>query len=315
MQMRQLGRSGLSIAPIVFGGNVFGWTADEATSFRLLDAFVDAGFNMVDTADVYSRWAPGLEGGESETIIGKWLQRSGKRDRVLIATKSAKWDRNPGLSPKHVKQAVDDALKRLRTDVIDLFQAHQFDPDVPQEDTLGAYAELIDAGKIRAIGASNFDATQLRAALDVSTARDLPRYECLQPHYNLVERQAFEADLAPLVRDEHIGVISYFSLASGFLTGKYRKPEDLEGRARALTGAGKYLNAHGLRILTALDEVAARHETRATQVALAWLQARPAVTAPIVSATSVAQLEEVLASATLSLDREDIEKLDIASHK
>lgn len=313
MQKHALGRSGLSIAPVVFGGNVFGWTADEATSFRLLDAFVEAGFNMVDTADVYSRWAPGLAGGESETIIGKWLQRSGKREQVLIATKSGKWDTNPGLSPASLKQAVDDALGRLHTDVIDLFQAHRFDEDVPQEDTLGAFAELIEAGKIRAIGASNFDAAQLRAALDISKAHDLPRYESLQPQYNLVERKAFETDLEALVREQHIGVISYFSLASGFLTGKYRKPEDLEGRARAQTGAGKYLNAHGLRVLTALDEVAARHEAKPVQVALAWLQAHPAVTAPIVSATSVAQLEEVLASATLTLDSDDIEKLDIAS--
>ncbi len=313
MQKRALGRSGLSIAPVVFGGNVFGWTADEATSFRLLDAFVDAGFNMVDTADVYSRWAPGLTGGESETIIGKWLRRSGKREQVLIATKSGKWDTNPGLSPGSLKQAVDDALKRLQTDVIDVFQAHRFDADVPQEDTLGAFAELIEAGKIRAIGASNFDAEQLKASLDISREHGLPRYESLQPHYNLVERRDFETALAPLAREEHIGVISYFSLASGFLTGKYRTADDLEGRARAQTGAGKYLNAHGRRVLTALDEVAARHAVKPVQVALAWLQARPTVTAPIVSATSVAQLDEVLASAELVLEYSDIEKLDAAS--
>lgn len=313
MQMRQLGRSGLSIAPLVFGGNVFGWTVDEAISFRLLDAFVDAGFNMIDTADVYSRWAPGLEGGESETIIGKWLQQSGKRDKVLIATKSAKWDRNPGLSPQHLKQAVDDALKRLHTDVIDLFQAHQFDPDVPQEDTLGAYAELIAAGKIRAIGASNFNAEQLQASLDISARHDLPRYESLQPLYNLVERNDYESSLEPLTRREEIGVIPYYSLASGFLTGKYRKPEDLANRARG-DGAGKYLDDKGRRVLAALDETADKHGVKPVHVALAWLQARPGISAPIASATSVEQLHEVLASASLSLDAGDIEKLDAASH-
>lgn len=314
MQMRPLGRSGLSIAPVVFGGNVFGWTADEATSFRLLDAFVDAGFNMIDTADVYSRWAPGNQGGESETIIGKWLQQSGKRDKVLIATKSAKWTHNPGLSPASLKQAVDDALVRLHTDVIDLFQAHQFDPDVPQEDTLGAYAELIAAGKIRAIGASNFNAEQLQASLDISARHDLPRYESLQPQYNLVERDDYETTLEPLIRREEIGVIPYYSLASGFLTGKYRKPEDLVGRARG-GGAGKYLDDRGRRVLVALDEVAGKHDVKPVHVALAWLQARPGISAPIASATSVEQLHEVLASAALTLDAEDIEKLDAASRE
>lgn len=313
MHMRTLGHSGLSVAPVVFGGNVFGWTADEDTSFLLLDTFVDAGFNMIDTADVYSRWAPGLSGGESEAVIGKWLKKSGKRDAVLIATKSGKGDTHPGLSPKHLKQAVDDALMRLKTDVIDLFQAHCFDDEVPQEDTLGAFAQLIEAGKIRAIGASNFSAEQLSESLAISKKHDLPRYESLQPHYNLVERHDYEADLEPLIRRENIGVINYFSLASGFLTGKYRKEADLAGRARALTGVGKYLNAHGLRILTALDEVAARHDVKPVQVALAWLQARPGLTAPIASATSVEQLQEVLASADLSLDDGDIEKLDAAS--
>src|SRR5690625_4067630 len=312
MQMRPLGHSGLSIAPLVFGGNVFGWTADEATSMRLLDAFVDAGFNMIDTADVYSRWAPGLSGGESETLIGKWLRQSGKRDRVLIASKSAKDARNPGLSPASIRQAVDDALQRLQTDVIDLFQAHQFDPDVPQEDTLGAYAELIAAGKIRAIGASNFNAGQLQAALDVSARHDLPRYESLQPHYNLVERDDYESDLEPLIRREEIGVIPYYSLASGFLTGKYRKPEDLADRARG-GGAGKYLNDKGRRVLAALDAVAGKHGVKPVHVALAWLMARPGISAPIASATSVAQLRELAAAATLSLDAGDIQALDAAS--
>ncbi|HET8553862.1 MAG TPA: aldo/keto reductase [Rhodanobacteraceae bacterium] len=312
MQMRPLGRSGLTIAPVVFGGNVFGWTADEATSFRLLDAFVDAGFNTVDTADVYSRWAPGRSGGESETIIGRWLKQSGKRDKVLIATKSAKWDRNPGLSPASLRQAVDDALERLRTDVIDLFQAHQFDPDVPQEETLGAFAELIAAGKIRAIGASNFTAAQLEESLAISAKHGLPRYESLQPHYNLVERADYEATLEPLIRREEIGVIPYYSLASGFLTGKYRKREDLAGHARG-GGAGRYLDDKGRRVLAALDEVADKHDVKPVHVALAWLQARPGISAPIASATSIEQLHEVLASASLSLDAEDIERLDAAS--
>ncbi len=312
MHMRSLGRSGLSIAPVVFGGNVFGWTADEATSFRLLDAFVDAGFNMVDTADVYSRWAPGLRGGESETIIGKWLKQSGKRDKVLIASKSAKWDHNPGLSPDSLKQAVDDALKRLQTDVIDLFQAHQFDPDVAQEDTLGAYAELIEAGKIRAIGASNFTAEQLQASLDVSAKHGLPRYESLQPLYNLVERDDYESTLEPLIRREDIGVIPYYSLASGFLTGKYRTRDDLAGKARA-EGAGKYLDDKGLRILDALDTTASRHGAKPVQVALAWLMARPGISAPIASATSTSQLQELVGAATLTLDTEDLQLLDAAS--
>ena len=262
--------------------------------------------------NVYSRWAPGNQGGESETIIGKWLQQSGKRDKVLIATKSAKWDRHPGLSPKHLKQAVDDALERLHTDVIDLFQAHDFDPDVPQEDTLGAYAELIAAGKIRAIGASNFNAEQLQASLEISAKHGLPRYESLQPLYNLVERDDYESTLEPLIRRENIGVIPYYALASGFLTGKYRKPEDLANRARG-GGAGKYLDDKGRRVLAALDAVADKHGVKPVHVALAWLQARPGISAPIASATSVEQLHEVLASAALSLDAEDIEKLDTAS--
>lgn len=312
MHLRPLGQSGLSIAPLVFGGNVFGWTADPATSWRLLDAFVDAGFNMIDTADVYSRWAPGLSGGESETIIGQWLQRGGKRERVLIATKSAKDARNPGLSPTSIRQAVDDALLRLHTDVIDLFQAHCFDPEVPQADTLGTFGELIDAGKIRAIGASNFSAAQLAESLAISREHDLPRYESLQPHYNLVERHDYEATLEPLIVREDIGVIPYYALASGFLSGKYRKPEDLAESARG-AGAGKYLDARGLKLLDTLDAVAANHHARPVQVALAWLMARPGISAPIASATSLVQLQELTAAATLALSADDITALDAAS--
>ncbi len=312
MKLRPLGRSGLAVAPLVLGGNVFGWTADEATTFRLLDAFVDAGFNMIDTADSYPHWAPGCAGGESETIIGKWLQQSGKREHVLIATKSGKWDRNTGLAPAGIKRAVDDALQRLHTDVIDLFQAHQFDPDVPQADTLGAFAELIEAGKIRAIGASNFSVTQLEAALAASRKYHLPRYESLQPLYNLVERGGYERHLEPMAQRNELGVTPYYALASGFLTGKYRTREDLAGHARG-AGAGKYLNGKGLRILAALDAVAEAHAAKPVQVALAWLMNRPSVTAPIASATSIEQLRELTTAATLSLTDEEVLALDTAS--
>lgn len=312
MQMRALGRSGFTIAPVVFGGNVFGWTADETTSFRLLDAFVDSGFNMVDTADVYSHWAPGLEGGESEAIIGKWLHQTGKREDVLLATKSGKWDRNNGLSPQAIKQAVDDALQRLQTDVIDLFQAHRFDDEVPQEDTLGAFAELMKAGKIRAIGASNFTAAQLKESLEISDKHGLPRYESLQPHYNLLEREDYETTLEPVIRRNEIGVINYFALASGFLTGKYRSQADIPDRKRS-QWAGKYLDARGLMVLDAMDMVAEKHACEPVQVALAWLMARPGLTAPIASATSTDQLQGVLAATEVTLDAEDIDMLDVAS--
>lgn len=311
MQSRPLGRSGLAVAAFVLGGNVFGWTVDEPTAFRLLDAFVDAGFNMIDTADSYPHWAPGCSGGESEAIIGKWLRQSGKRKQVLIATKSGKWERNPGLSPAALKRAVDDALQRLQTDVIDLFQVHQFDPAVPQVETLGALADLINAGKIRAIGASNFSVTQLEMALATSKKGHLPRYESLQPMYNLVERGGYERHLAPFVERNELGVIPYYGLASGFLTGKYRRQEDLAGHARG-TGAGRYLNHKGLRVLEALDAVAGRHAAKPAQIALAWLMSRPGITAPIASATSVEQLRELIGAATLALTDEDIRTLDRA---
>jgi aryl-alcohol dehydrogenase-like predicted oxidoreductase len=312
MQLRPLGRSGLSITPVVLGTNVFGWTVDEAGAFRLLDTFVESGFNMIDTADSYPHWAHGCEGGESEAMLGKWLKQSGKRDRVLIATKSGKWKRNPGLAPDALRRAVDEALRRLKVEVIDLFQSHAFDADVPQEETLGAYAELIKAGKIRAIGASNFTADQLEQSLIISRKHHLPRYESLQPQYNLVERDDYETELEPLVRREDIGVISYYALASGFLTGKYRSEDDLAGHARG-QGAGKYLNEHGRRVLAALDDVCKKHAVKPVQVALAWLQARPGITAPIVSATSTGQLHDVLSSAYMTLDAEDIQRLENAS--
>ncbi|MFT3763772.1 MAG: aldo/keto reductase [Pseudoxanthomonas sp.] len=311
---RELGRSGLKVAPIAFGGNVFGWSADETASFKLLDAFVDAGFNLIDTADAYSAWAPGNHGGESETIIGKWLRRSGKRKDVLIATKVAKWKQRPGLSPANIAAAVEDSLRRLQTDAIDLYQAHEDDASVPLEDTLGAFSHLIERGKVRAIGASNYDAARLAEALETARRHGLPRYESLQPEYNLYDRAGYEAELEPLARRERLGVISYYSLASGFLSGKYRDAADAgKSAARGAGVVGKYVNPRGLRILAALDEVAAAHRATPAQVALAWLIARPGVTAPIVSATSVQQLQELLAAASLPLSAADIDALDAAS--
>jgi aryl-alcohol dehydrogenase-like predicted oxidoreductase len=312
MIKRRLGRSALETAPIALGGNVFGWTADEAASFALLDVFVDAGFNLIDTADGYSSWVAGHQGGESETIIGKWLARSGKRDKVLIATKVAKLARRPGLSAANIALAVEDSLRRLRVDTIDLYQSHQDDPVTPIEETLGAYAKLIEQGKVRAIGASNFTAARLAESLAVAKKYNLPRYETLQPEYNLVARAGYEAELEPLVRRENVGVISYYGLASGFLTGKYRSQADLAKSARG-QGVRKHLDARGLRILAALDEVALRRSATPAQVALAWLIARPGITAPIVSATSVGQLEEILVAARLQLAAEDTAALNAAS--
>ncbi|NII11270.1 aldo/keto reductase [Oleiagrimonas sp. C23AA] len=312
MDMRTIGKSELSVAPLAFGGNVFGWTADEKRSFELLDRFVDAGFNLIDTADVYSRWADGNQGGESETILGKWLAQSGKRDKIVLATKVGKWEPHPGLSADNIRAAVDDSLKRLQTDHIDLYQSHAFDENTPQAETLAAYGELIEQGKVRVIGASNFSARQLNEALDIAEREDLPRYEALQPEYNLLERAGYEADLEPLIRERKVGVISYFSLAAGFLTGKYRSDDDLEGRQRKGM-VGKYMNAHGKRVLRALDDVAKRHDTQPVQVALAWLMARPGITAPIASATSLEQLEQLIESTQLKLDEGDIEALNSAS--
>ena len=313
-QSRELGRSGLRVGPIAFGGNVFGWSADEKTSFGLLDAFVDAGFNLIDTADVYPAWVPGNRGGESETIIGRWLQRSGKRDKVVIATKVAKWAERPGLSADNINAAIEDSLRRLQTDVVDLYQAHEDDESVPLEESLGAFARLVEHGKVRAIGASNYSATRMRDALKVSADYHLPRYETLQPEYNLYDRSGYEAELEPLAREQSIGVISYYSLASGFLSGKYRSTGDAgKSAARGAKVAERSLNPRGLRILAALDDVAAGHKASPAQVALAWLIARPGITAPIVSATSVQQLQEVLRAAQLTLSVQEIAQLDGAS--
>ncbi len=312
MEQRQLGRTGLTVAPLCFGGNVFGWTADEAASHRLLDTFVEAGFNFIDTADVYSAWVPGNSGGESETIIGNWLKRPGNRDRVVIATKvgSAMGPGRKGLSPAYIRTAVEASLRRLQTDHIDLYQSHWDDPETPFEDTLGAYRELIDQGKIRAIGASNLTPARLREALAASARAGLPRYETLQPEYNLYDRKGYETELEGVCRENGLAVISYYSLASGFLTGKYRDAGDAGKSARGGSVVAKYLNERGRAILQALDEVAAQHRATPAQVALAWLMARPGLTAPIASATRVEQLDDLVAAARLQLDPASIARLN-----
>lgn len=313
MITHELGRSGIEVAPLAFGGNVLGWTADEPMSFRLLDAFVDAGFNLIDTADVYSKWIDGHSGGESEAVIGNWLKRRGRRDDVVIATKLGMemGPEDKGLSPEYMAKAVDRSLKRLRTDYIDLYQAHLDDTETPLDETLGAFGELIEAGKVRAIGASNYSAARLGEALEISARLGLPRYETLQPWYNLYDRVAFEGPLAELCREEHLGVIPYFGLAAGFLTGKYRGARDLENRPRAQL-VERMMDDRGLRILEALDAVAAESGATQAQVALAWLRAH-GVTAPIASATTPEQLDEILGSATLELEPEAVAKLDTAS--
>lgn len=314
MHKRRLGRTDLEIAPLVFGGNVFGWTADEKTSFALLDRFVDAGLDAIDTADVYSRWAPGNSGGESETIIGNWLKKSGKRDKVVIITKVGS-DIGQGrvsLSPVHIEKAVDASLKRLRTDVIDLYLSHWPDPTVTHAETLGAYRRLIEKGKVRHVGASNLDAGQMKAALDAANHHNLPRYEVLQPGYNLYDRGEFEGPLRDLCMAKEIGVISYYGLAKGFLSGKYRSKADL-GKSPRGSSAAAYLNERGLRILAALDEVSARHGATPAQVALAWIMARPRITAPIASATSLDQLESLIGAVSLELADADMRRLDMAS--
>ena len=310
---RRLGNSSLEVGPWALGGNVFGWTADEATSFKLLDAFIDAGLNLIDTADVYSKWIPGHKGGESEAIIGNWLAKRGCRDKVLIATKLGV-EMGPsevGLSAAYMKRAVERSLARLKTDYIDLYQAHRDDADTPMEETLSAFGELIKAGKVRAIGASNFKANRLAEALQTSAAKGLPRYESLQPWYNLYDRAEFERDLAELCRRENIGVIPYFALASGFLTGKYRTEKDLEGKARSYR-VKDMMNERGFRILKALDTVAAEFRATPAQVSLAWLVAHGA-TAPIASATNLNQFQDLLKATQLELSPEAVRLLDQAS--
>lgn len=311
MQKRKLGQAGPDIAPLVFGGNVFGWTADEATSFKLLDRFVERGFNAIDTADVYSSWGPGLSGGESETVIGNWLAKRGRRDDVVLMTKVGMWAPRKGLSAGNIAAAVDDSLKRLRTDYIDVYFAHIDDTEVPLAETLGAFGRLVEAGKVRALGASNYSAARLREALAVSQAQGLPRYELIQPPYNLYDR-SFESELAGVAQEHDLGVVSYFSLASGFLTGKYRSVDDLKGSAREGFLKG-YFDERGLKLLQALRDVAADVSATPAQVALAWLIGRPGLTAPIASATSIGQLDDILRAAELSLPAAAIDKLNVAS--
>jgi aryl-alcohol dehydrogenase-like predicted oxidoreductase len=315
MRTRRLGRSSLQVSAVILGGNVFGWTIDEPRSFSVLDAYAAGGGNCIDTADVYSNWVSGNHGGESETIIGKWMKRRGNRDRVIITTKvgSAMGPNLKGLSASYIARAVEASLERLQTDYIDLYQAHRDDPNTPLEETLGAFARLIQQGKVRAIGASNYSADRLAEALAVSRARSLPRYESLEPPYNLYDRSTFEGPLSALCVKEDIGVMPYYGLASGFLTGKYRSEHDLSQSARGQGIGAKYLNPRGLRILDALDEVArARHATPAS-VALAWLLAQPGVTAPIASATRPEQVHDLIVATELQLDRSTLETLNEAS--
>lgn len=312
MTKRQLGRSGIEIAPLVLGGNVFGWTADKARSFELLDRFVERGFNAVDTADVYSAWAPGLSGGESEAVIGDWLAERKRRDDVVLMTKVGMLESRKGLSAANIEAALDESLRRLKTDYVDVYFAHVDDAEVPLEETLGAFARLIEAGKARAIGASNHTGERLAQALAVSKTAGLPRYEVVQPAYNLHDRRDFEDTLAPVIEAEGLGAVGYFSLASGFLTGKYRSKADLEGSSRKDFLAG-YFDERGERILAALHEVSGTLGVPAAQVSLAWLMARPGLTAPIASATSLAQLDEILGAVDLDLPRDARERLDAAS--
>jgi len=312
MEYRALGSTNLQIAPLVLGGNVFGWTADEKTSHRVLDAFVDRGFNAIDTADAYSAWVDGHSGGESEAVIGRWLAERGGdlRERVVLITKVG-W--NEGLSRDHIIRAVEDSLRRLQTDHIDVYFSHKPDPDTPIEETLEAHRKLIEQGKVRVAGASNYDADQLAEALEAGRDAARARYDVLQPEYNLYDRSEYEAGVEPIALAENLGVITYYGLASGFLTGKYRTEADSGKSARGEGVVDRYLDERGRRILGALDDVAARHDATPAQVALAWVMARPSVTAPIASATSVEQLEELTGAARLAIDESALERLSEAS--
>jgi aryl-alcohol dehydrogenase-like predicted oxidoreductase len=315
MQQRKLGKSDIAVAPLAFGGNVFGWSIDEKTSFSILDKFVESGLNLIDTADVYSRWVPGNRGGESETIIGKWLAQGGRRDRVVIATKVGKdmGEGRVGLKKDYILRAVEDSLRRLQTDHIDLYQSHDDDKSTPFEETLEAYGTLVKQGKVRIIGASNYDVKRLAEAREAGEKLGLPLYQTLQPEYSLIERAAFERELEPYCLEHGVGVIGFYSLASGFLSGKYRSEADL-GKSAARGGRVKgYLNERGLKILAALDTVSQRLESTQASVALAWLIARPSVTAPIASATSLQQLDALVKATQLTLSAEDIALLDQAS--
>jgi aryl-alcohol dehydrogenase-like predicted oxidoreductase len=314
MQTRRLGRTDLNIAPLVLGGNVFGWTADKKTSFDVMDRFAGAGLNAIDTADVYSAWAPGNHGGESETIMGEWMKARGNRGRIIVITKvgSPMGKGKEGLSARYIEEAVDASLKRLETDAIDLYLSHWPDMATPIEETLQAYQRLIEKGKIRWCGASNLNVALLEAALAAAKAKGLPRYEALQPEYNLADRGGFENGLADLCEREEIGVITYFSLAKGFLSGKYRAEADLAKSPRG-GGVKAYLNPRGFRILDALEAVASRNKAKPAEVALAWIMARPGVTAPIASATSLEQVDSLVRATELTLSAADMAALTEAS--
>jgi aryl-alcohol dehydrogenase-like predicted oxidoreductase len=314
MQKRKLGNTTIEVSPICFGGNVFGWTIDESRSFELLDAFEEAGCNFIDTADSYSNWAPGNKGGESETIIGKWMKQRGNRDKIIIATKlgSDLGGGNKGLSRAYMFKEVETSLQRLQTDYIDLYQAHYDDPEIPVEETIAAFDELVKQGKVRTIGASNFSASRLKESLHVSEARKLSRYQTLQPLYNLYDRKDFESELQPLCVEKAIGVIPYFSLASGFLTGKYKSEKDFSKSKRG-GGIKKYMNDRGFRIIDVLQQLASECQLTPAAIALAWLRQRPAVLAPIASATTVQQLQEITSSVSLVLNDEAMKALNNAS--
>ncbi len=311
---RQLGRSALQVSPLCFGCNVFGWTVDEKTAFSILDAWVDAGFNFIDTADVYSRWAPGNSGGESEAIIGKWIKQGGRRDRIVLATKIGSAEGNSAnLKADYIRQGVEDSLRRLNTDCIDLYQAHKDDQGTPLQETLEAFGKLVAQGKVRVIGCSNYSAARLRESLEVSAKLGLPRYESLQPLYNLYEREEFEKDLQQLCVEQGISVINFYALASGFLSGKYRTPEDASKSARGKNTVAKYLNDRGLKILAALDQAADRTGGTPAQIAIAWVMAQPGITSPIASASSLDQLQDLVKATALVLDADTLAMLNAAS--
>jgi len=311
MQQRKLGQSPLAVTPLALGGNVFGWTADEQTSFAVLDAFVAHGGNAIDTADAYSYWVPGHQGGESETVIGRWLKQRGKRDDVIIGTKVGMWEKRKGLKHENIVEGCEDSLRRLGVETIDLYWLHRDDEHTPPAEYLGALDKLVRAGKVRAIGASNFGAPRLTASLGESKRKSLVSFVAQQPEYSLMNRD-IEKDLMPLCASEGVGIMPYFPLASGFLTGKYRTPADKTKSVRG-GSAVKHLDGKGKPVLAALDAVAARHGASCAQVALAWVMAKPAIAAPIASATSVAQIAELMGALDLKLTADDVAELDKAS--
>ncbi len=314
MEKRTLGGTDIQIAPLVFGGNVFGWTADEPTSFRLLDAFTDAGFNGIDTSDNYTAWIPGNTGGDSERVIGKWLKQTGKRDKVVIATKvGGKFsEEKKGLKKAYILQSIEDSLTRLQTDHIDLYQTHYDDLETPIEETLEAYAEIVRSGKVRAIGTSNMTPERIIESINISKQKGFPAYQSLQPEYNLLEREKYETQYAPVAKEHHMGVIPFFALASGFLTGKYRSEKDLEGSSRTKYVA-RYLNEKGFKILNALDEVAAQYNSKPGTIAVAWVMAQPGITAPIASASNMDQFDDLVAAASIKLDAKALALLNAVS--